>query len=224
MKGLLMIMTLFLSVNAIAQGDIEKNLGDFDEIKVYDLINVELVKSNENRAIISGDNKSDVELINKNGSLRIKMRLGQNFVGNKTVVTLYYKNIDVIDANEGSYVSSEDIFKQYNIELRVQEGAIIKVSLDVTDSKIKAVTGGEIEVVGKAVRQDISMNTGGIFQGKNLESESTYISISAAGEGHINASRLADVKIRAGGDVYIYGHPQKVNENKMLGGRVKLMD
>ena len=224
MKKLLMIMTLFLSVNAIAQGDIEKNLGDFNEIKVYDLINVELVKSNENKAVISGDNISDVELINKNGSLRIKMRLGQNFVGNKTVVTLYYKNIEVIDANEGAYVSSEDIFKQYTIELRVQEGAIIKVPMDVTDSKIKAVTGGEIDVIGKAVRQDISINTGGIFQGKNLETESTYISVSAAGEAHINASRLADVKIRAGGDIYIYGQPEKVNENKMLGGRVKLME
>ena len=224
MKRLLIIMSLFLSVNAIAQENIEKNVGDFDEIKVYDLINVELVKADENKAIISGDNISDVELINKNGSLRIKMRLGQNFEGNKTVVTLYYKSIDVIDANEGSYVSSQDTFKQYNMELRVQEGAIIKLLLDVTDAKIKAVTGGEIEVSGKAVRQDISINTGGIFQGKNLESESTYIAIRAAGEGHINASRLADVKIRAGGDVYIYGNPEKLNESKVFGGRIKRMD
>lgn len=224
MKKLLIIMALSLSVNAIAQGDIEKNLGDFNEIKVYDLINVDLVQSNENRAIISGDNTSDVELINKNGSLRIKMRLGQNFEGNKTVVTLYFKSIDVIDANEGSYVSSEDIFKQYNIELRVQEGAIIRVPLDVTDAKIKAVTGGEIEVVGKVVRQDINMNTGGIFSGEHLESESTYIAIRAAGEARINASRLADVKVRAGGDVYIYGNPQKVTESKILGGRIQLME
>ena len=224
MKRLLIILSVFLSVNAIAQGDIEKNIGDFDEIKVYDLINVELVKSDENKAIISGDNKSDVELINKNGSLRIKMRLGENFVGNKTVVTLYYKSIDVIDANEGSYVSAQDTFKQYNIELRVQEGAVIKVPLDVTDAKVKAVTGGSIEVSGKAVRQEISINTGGIFQGKDLKSESTYIAIRAAGEARINASRLADVKIRAGGDVYIYGNPEKISESKILGGRIERMD
>ena len=224
MKKLLIILSLFLSVNAIGQEDIEKNLGDFDEIKVYDLINVELIKSNENKAIISGDNKNDVELINKNGSLRIKMRLGQNFEGNKTVVILHYKEIDVIDANEGSYVYSNDTFKQYTMELRVQEGAIIKLGLDVTDAKIKAVTGGELNVFGNAVRQDISINTGGIFQGKSLETESTYISIRAAGEAHINASRLADVKIRAGGDVYIYGNPEKVNESKILGGRIERRD
>lgn len=224
MKRVLILMSLFLSVNAIAQENIEMNIGDFNEIKVYDLINVELVKSDENKAIISGDNKSDVELINKNGSLRIKMRLGQNFEGNKTVVTLYYKNIAVIDANEGSYVSSEAAFQQYAMELRAQEGALIKLQLDVTDAKIKAVTGGDIEVSGKASRQDISINTGGIFQGKNLESESTYIAIRAAGEGHINASKLADIKIRAGGDVFIYGHPEKVNESKVFGGRIKHMD
>ena len=223
MKIVLILMTLFMSV-ASAQENIESNVGDFDEIKVYDLINVELIKSDENKAIISGDNTSDVELINKNGTLRIKMRLGQNFEGNKTVVTLYYKNIAVIDANEGSYVSSEDLFKQYDMELRVQEGAIIKLQLEVTDAKIKAVTGGVIEVAGKAIRQDISMNTGGIFQGKNLESETTYITIRAAGEGHINASRLADVKIRAGGDVYIYGNPEKVNESKIIGGRIQRID
>lgn len=224
MKKLLMIISLIFSVNAIAQEHTEKNLGDFNEIKVFDLINVELIKANENKATISGDNVSDVELINKNGSLRIRMRLGQNFVGNKTLVTLHYKDLDVIDANEGSYVSSDDVFKQYNLELRVQEGAIIKVPLNVTDVKIKAVTGGEIEVAGKAVRQDISINTGGIFNGKDLTTESAYVAIRAAGEARINASKLADVKIRAGGDVYIYGNPEKVNESKILGGRIERMD
>lgn len=224
MKTILTILTLFLSINAVAQQDIEKNIGDFDEIKVYDMINVELVKSDENRAIISGDNKSDVELVNKNGILKIKMRLSESFVGNKTVVRLFYKNLDVVDVNEGAYVSSEDLFEQYKLELRAQEGGVIKLNLKVTDSKIKAVTGGEIEVSGEVVRQDISINTGGIFQGKSMESEATYVSIRAAGEAHINASRLADIKIRAGGDVYVYGNPETVKEDKILGGRIQRMD
>lgn len=224
MKLVITIASLFLSVLAIAQQDIEKNIGDFDEIKVYDLINVELVKSDENRAIITGDNKSDVELINKNGILKIKMRLGESFVGNKTVVRLYYKNISTIDVNEGAYVSSDDIFQRYKMELRVQEGAVIKLQVEVTYLHLKAVTGGQIEVSGKADRQDISINTGGIFLGQSLESESSYVAIRAAGEAHIRASRLADIKIRAGGDVYIYGNPETVNEDKIFGGRIKRMD
>lgn len=224
MKIVVMIVSLFLSANMIAQQDIEKNIGDFDELKVYDLINVTLIKGNENKATVSGDHKSDVELVNRNGTLKIKMRLGEKFEGSKTDVTLYYKGIEVIDVNEGSYVSSEDTFQQHKMELRAQEGAIIKLMLDVSENKVKSVTGGEINVSGKAVRQDISINTGGIFNGKSLESESTYVTIRAAGEARINASKLADIKVRAGGDVYIYGNPEQVNESKVFGGRIKRMD
>ncbi|WP_133756970.1 head GIN domain-containing protein [Gelidibacter sediminis] len=224
MKIVVMMMTLLLGVQSIAQDGIEKNIGDFDELKVYDLINVTLVKSNKNKAIITGDHKSDVELINKNGILKIKMRLGEKFDGNKTNVTLYCKDISVIDVNEGAYVNSEDTFKQHKMELRAQEGGIIKLHLKVAEIEVKAVTGGEVKVSGKADRQDISINTGGIFSGKDLKSETSYVTIRAAGEAHINASKLADVKIRAGGDVFIYGNPEKVNESKVLGGRIKLMD
>lgn len=224
MKIIVMIMALFLGVQSIAQEGIESNIGDFDELKVYDLINVTLIKANENKAIISGDNQSDVELVNRNGVLKIKMRLGEKFDGNKTNVTLYFKDIAIIDANEGAYVSSEDTFKQHKIELRAQEGAIIKLTLDVTENEVKAVTGGDVQVSGKVVRQDISINTGGIFNGKTLTSESTYVAIRAAGEAHINASKVADIKIRAGGDVFIYGNPERVIESKVLGGRIKIMD
>ena len=48
--------------------------------------------------------------------------------------------------------------------------------------------------------------------------------MNAAGEAHVNASKLVDVKIRAGGDVFIYGDPETINEDRVLGGRIKRMD
>lgn len=224
MKIVVVLVSLFLSTTVFSQENIEMNLGDFNELKVYDLINVILVKSDENKATISGDHKSDVELVNKNGTLKVKMRLGEKFDGNKTDVTLYFNKLDLIDVNEGSYVTSEETFKQDKIELRAQEGAVIKLILEVSQNKVKAVTGGEVEVTGTAVKQDISIYTGGKFHGKALESESTEVAIRAGGEASVNASKLIDIKIRAGGDVYIYGNPAQVNENKVFGGRIKRMD
>ncbi|WP_027126270.1 head GIN domain-containing protein [Gelidibacter mesophilus] len=224
MKLALIIAALLVSVNAMAQENIEKTIGNFNELKVYDLINVTLIKSDENKAVISGHQPHSVELINKNGTLKVQMRLEEKFDGNNTKVILYFKDIDVIDVNEGAYVTSVDTFQQFKIELRAQEGGIIRIDLDVSENKVKAVTGGEIEVSGTAVRQDISINTGGIFQGETSESEATYVAISAAGEAIINVSKLADIKIRAGGDVYIYGNPETVNESKLFGGRIVRMD
>lgn len=224
MKFLIISFVLCFSLSNFGQNSIEKNPGDFDEIKVYDLINVTLIKSETTNVVISGDNMNDVSIENNNGALKIKMDLDEKFDGNKTNVTLYYKDIDVIDVNEGAYVSSEDIFTKYKMELRSQEGGFIRVNLEVTEVEIKAVTGGEIETKGKATRQDVSINTGGIYKGQNLITESTYVSIKAAGNASINASQLVDAKIRAGGDIFIYGKPKQINESKVLGGQIKRMD
>jgi hypothetical protein len=207
-----------------AQGKIEKSLGEFHELKVYDLIEVNLVKSNENKINISGENTEDVVVVNKNGVLKIRMNLKESFDGNKTLVTLYYKNIDVIDANEGAYIFSDDPFKQFDLELKAQEGGLIKLKLETSFLDVKSTTGGNIEAKGTAKKQKVSLNTGGIYQGEHVNTEQTEVSIVAAGEAYVKASKLVDVKIRVGGDVYIYGNPEKVNESKALGGRIKRMD
>ncbi len=224
MKFLIITLVLCFSISNFGQNSIEKNPGDFDQVKVYDLINVTLIKSDKTNVVISGDNMNDVSIENNDGVLKIKMDLEEKFDGNKTNVTLYYKDIDVIDVNEGAYVSSEETFTKYKMELRAQEGGFIKVNIMVTEVDIKAVTGGEIQTNGTATRQDVSINTGGMYKGENLLTESTKVSIRAGGNAYVNASHLVDAKIRAGGDIFIYGNPKQVNESKVLGGQIKRMD
>ncbi|WNH14026.1 head GIN domain-containing protein [Thalassobellus suaedae] len=224
MKTLVKVFILFITTVIFAQNPIEKAVGDFSELKVYDLIEVELVKSNDNKVIITGENKADVIINNKNGTLKIKMKLEEAFDGNKTKIVLHYTALDVIDVNEGAKVLSDDTIKQFEIDLRAQEGGKINVPVNVTYTNIKAVTGGIITVTGKSKNQNISISTGGTYQGSEFKTDKTEVNIKAAGEAHVNASKLVDVKIRAGGDVFIYGNPETVNESKVLGGRIKRMN
>jgi hypothetical protein len=224
MKIKLSILVILISTLAIAQNPIEKTIGEFSELKVYDLINVELVKSNENKVIITGKNSNDVLINNKNGKLKIKMNLEETFDGNETKVILHYTSIDVIDANEGANVHSKDKIKQFEIDLKAQEGGKIDVELDVSFANIKSITGGIVKTKGHAKNQDISLSTGGIYEGEDLKTAKTEVKIKAAGEAYVNASDLVDIKIRAGGDVFIYGNPEKVNESRVFGGRVKRMN
>ena len=48
--------------------------------------------------------------------------------------------------------------------------------------------------------------------------------LAAAGEADVNASDFVDIRIRAGGDVFIYGNPERVDESRVIGGRIKRMD
>ena len=224
MKKTILVLTVLMASLGFAQNSHEKTIGDFKELKVYDLIEVELVRSDENKAIITGKNTQDVVINNKNGILKIKMNIGKIFNGSDTKVTLYYKSLDVIDANEGAKIYSTDVIKQFEINLKVQEGASIQIPLQVSYTNAKAVSGGSIKTKGVSKSQKIALLTGGLYQGEELETTTTEVSINAAGEAHVKASKLVDAKIRAGGDVYVYGHPETINENTALGGRIKKMD
>ncbi|OUS02368.1 chaperonin [Flavobacteriales bacterium 33_180_T64] len=223
MKKLTILCTMLFSVLVMAQDPIEKTVGEFSTLKVYDLIEVKMIKSDIDKIIITGKNAEDVNVVNKKGTLKIKMKFEEIFDGNNTSVTLYYTNIETVDANEGAFISFEDIIEQFEIDFKTQEGGTIKADLKVSYANLRAVTGGVIETSGTAKNQDISLYTGGIFKGETCISEHTEVSIKAAGEAHVNASEGVDVKIRAGGDVYIYGNPKKVDESRVFGGRIKHM-
>lgn len=223
MKNYLLLLAFTLGLSINAQDTIEKNIGEFSTVKVYDLINLKMLRSDVNKVIISGENKEDVQIINKNGKLKIRMKLEESYDGNDIVVNLYYTSVDVIDANEGANVEVTEPIEQFEIDLKAQEGSEITAELKTTYANFRAVTGGVINVSGSSKNQDISIYTGGVFNGEKFTTQQTEVSVNAGGEAYVNASELVDVRIKAGGNVYIYGEPKQINESKVLGGNVKRM-
>ena len=149
MKSLVSVIIVLVSLNLSAQSPLEKEVGEFNEVKVYDLIEVNLIKSNENKVVIKGEDVSDVEVINKDGKLKIRMKFNKIFNGTKTFVAVHYTKLTIIDGNEGSFISSNELIEQDYIELKAQEGARLKIGLDVNKVDIKAVSGGVVETRGK---------------------------------------------------------------------------
>lgn len=224
MKLLVSVLVLAISFSITAQKPVEKTVGEFSELKVYDLINVELIKSDENKVLITGRNKSDVVVNNKNGTLKIKMKLEEAFDGANTKVKLFYTSIDAIDANEGANIHSKDIIKQFEIDLTAQEGGQIDVKLDVKYANVRSVTGAGISASGNAKHQDVSIYTGGVYNGEELKTEVTEVSVRAAGEAHVYTTKKVTAKVRAGGDILIYGNPDNVDESRVLGGRIERVE
>ena len=63
--------------------------------------------------------------IQKNNTLKIRMKLKKMFNGAQTNVKVYYTGLDIIDANQGAVVISKDLIKQYELILKAQERAYI---------------------------------------------------------------------------------------------------
>ena len=218
------IILFIVCTQLFSQTPTRKTLGEFSELKVYDLINVELIKATENKIIISGTNSNNINIIQKNSTLKIRMKLKYKFNGAETRVKIYYTDIDIIDANEGSFVFSKDIIKQYEIVLKAQEGSQISIKTETKQLIVKSVTGSIITTTGTSENQEITIRTGGVYKGAGNTVENTDLSIKAGGEAAVKTTNVLDVKIFSGGDVNIYGTPKQLKQKKIFGGRIIFKD
>jgi len=218
MKKLSSIVLLLVSSLGFSQ--VTKNVGDFNSIAVFDRISVELIKSTESKIEIKGDRANEVELVNKNGNLKVRMKLKKLLDGEEVSAKVYYKSLESIDASEGSYVSSSDIFKQAFLKVNTKEGSEIRLDIDVEKATLRAVTGGILQIKGSATNQDASVGTGGILRANDLETSQTTVTITTGGEADVRATELVDAKVRAGGTITVFGSPKQINKKVTLGGSI----
>lgn len=210
----------FLIVFAqLAYSQITKNFGDFNSVKAYDRINVTLVKSSENKVEISGDN-SDVEIVNKNGELKIRMIPTKIMQGDKVSVTVFYENLNEIQASQGSKITSEDAVESGILNITSNEGSILNLKIEADILNAKTNSGGIINISGTAKTQDVLVNSGANFNGRNLKSEVTSVTTNAGGNADVYASKTLTATNRAGGNINVYGSPENRNTKNMLGGKI----
>lgn len=224
MKRIITLLVTVIAFQAYGQRIVDRNVGEFHAVKVFDLIEVNLIQSDENKILIKGRNVDDIKWVNKDGVLKLRMQLDKKFTGEDTFIEVYYKNLDLIDGNEGARIACNEMVNKNKIELKAQEGAQIRIGMDVSVAHIRAVTGGIIEASGLAENQYVVLNTGGVFEGSDLRTSTSEVKISAGGEAEVFASHRVDIDVKAGGDVVVYGKPKYVNKKTFVGGRIKIVD
>ena len=150
---------IFLFVGIIFSfGQVERAVGNFSSLKVYDRINVELIESSKNTVEISGDEDGRIEIINKNGELKIRTKTTQFLKGENVRVKVYYDNLNEIQASQGAVIISNEILKANALKLISNEGSSIILELKVNQLAVRGNSGGEFKLSGSAKSQDIVMN------------------------------------------------------------------
>ncbi len=219
MKKIAFVILLFISQLALSQRT--EQLGNFTKVTAFDQIDVWLIPSTESKIILAGEGAEEVEIINKNGELKIRMPLTKLMKGDNVSVTVYYQNIDAVEANEGSRIASEASIKGTLLNVIAKEGAEIQLITEVTSLKVKAANGSSVTIDGKATNQDIILNSGAMYFGSKLTTSITTITVNAGGDADVNATDLVDAKVRAGGLITVFGKPKQINQKIIAGGRIE---
>lgn len=220
MKKLILLVILF-SATLFAQEPITTNLGDFNTIKVYNGLTVELQKSTSSKIEVSGPKAKDISVNNSNGTLKIRLKFPEGFTAENVKIVLFYdKDISVLDANEGASIISDETLKQQHIEVRVQEGAKIDLDINTKYLVVKSVSGGLIYLSGETENQTIESTTGGIYSGFELQSKQAIVMSSSGANVEVKASDLLDASVRFGGSIFYKGTPEILKTKITIGGTI----
>tara|TARA_X000001036_G_C20557386_1_gene756934 strand:+ start:53 stop:730 length:678 start_codon:yes stop_codon:yes gene_type:complete len=222
MKKSIYILLIF-TIPVFSQLKIDRDLGEFSKVAVYDGINLEIIKSEENKAEITGNNTGFVVVKNKNGDLKIRLNLEKRFSGDRTKVTLYYKSLYNIISHEGANVFSKDTIKQADISFKANTGSRQNLIVALNSLNTTATTGANISVSGEAIYHDTSASTGGVVEAQELKTTETYASSTTGGVLDVSATKELEANTKLGGIINVHTKTDMITETISVGGTVNYL-
>jgi len=223
MKTKILLAILLITQGIFSQNENNRKIGDFKILKVYDLVNIELIRAEENYAEVTGEHSNNIVIKNKNGELKVRMGIERRFRGANTKVKIFYNNIDKIYVHEGAFVFSKDTIAQADIYVKADEGARVVFILKTSTLSTNTSSGATMDLQGKTQHHRAKVNTGGELKASRLETEETEVFLTTGAVADVFAKNRIEANVRAGGTINIHSKTTKIVENILAGGTVNYL-
>ncbi len=222
MKKISLLLFLLSSINLFSQTTITTELGEFTSLKVFNGIDVKLIKSTEQKIVISGEKSDKVKVKNTNKVLKVYLKFPEVSADGKVTVDLYYKDtLDLIDANEGSLITGDEVTQQH-LEIRSQERAFINLKVNIKHLVVKCSSGGIIKLTGTTKNQEVDVDLYGIYHGFDLMvTDNSTIRSGTGAKAEVYAGETLNAKVSFGGSIFYKGTPEVIKDKKVIGGIIK---
>ena len=223
MKAKTLIALLLLTQAVFSQNENNRKIGDFKILKAYDLLNIELVRAEENYAVVTGEYSNNTVIKSKNGELKLRMGIEKRFRGSNTKIKIFYNNIEKIYVHEGAFVYSKDTISQADIYIKADEGAKISFNINTSTISTNTSSGAIMSLKGKTDYHRAKVHTGGELQAAKLETEDTEVFLTTGAVADVFANNTLGATVRAGGTVNVHSKTKKIKENILVGGTVNYL-
>ena len=220
------ILTLFLVVSVYlvnAQDNQRRTLttSPFIGVKVYSGLEVNLIASDVNKAVVYGSQSDDVILGMKNGVLQLKIALGSLSDSLPTRVDLYHsKLLNEITATQQAKITSQVPLVQTSLNLKSSTAAVMDFEIYTDRLDAVATNGGRIELEGTVSSFNLNVNTGGSCEAEQLQTTQVQTKLIGGGYAYVTVSDLINAEVIAGSVLRVYGDPVKKVYQKKLGGKL----
>ena len=229
MKKLFFLIAFSAVLSINAQSKVAQKLGDFKVLKVFNGIEVELIKSDEQKIEITGEKSEKVKIKNVDQTLKLTLPFSlkpeNNAANGEVIVKLYYNSsIDVIDANEGATITGKEI-KQEKLTVKSQERAFINLLVNTQFLEVKTSSGAIIKLSGTTKNQDVDVDLYGVYNGYALQTTNTAdVKAGTGAKAEILAGDSLKAKVSFGGSIFYKGNPKVIKDKKVIGGIIQKRD
>lgn len=216
----LLMAFMYVSASAQLQYKDTRNLNDFNILKVFGNIKVDLIKSDSTYIILESDVVTLDKLTTKvEGTVLTVKSLA---MGDKKEVfaKIYYKSIEEITADGGANIAKTDTLRADKFTIKVLKGSLARVHVVATKVEASVGQGAELRLLGRADELDASAGSGGLFDGFGFTAKMADVKANTGGK--INVLVTDDLRARAnsGGAIVYKGKPKKESVDPSMGGSI----
>lgn len=217
----------------------------FDEIRVAQSIDAEVVKSDEEKIIVTApsDILDDILVENDGGKLYIHFRSGLNISARNVAVKIFAKDFSSVQASSSASIKIKDKFTQDRMSITASSSGDIsgnleanEMSIDVSSSgsftgQVWAVnlrsevnSSGDVDISGKAKNADLQASSSGDLNAEKLIAENATIEASSSGDVSVSVSKQLNASASSSGDINITrkGNLNVLSQKESSGGSVSI--
>lgn len=230
-------------------GPIEQKEYDmtFDGIKVSQGIDVEVLKSTEEKVVLSAP--SDILnqiIIEKSGSdVYIHLASDSNISTERVEVKIFAQEFSKLQASSSAEIHVKDKFLLENLGVSVSSSGRIEGNLEANNFTIQASSSGDfqgtiwavkliatvsssgdIEISGQAKSIDFSASSSGSIDAEELNAENAEIKVSSSATVKVGVLRNLAAKASSSGDIIVFkrGNLNVLSKDESSSGRVQIKD
>ncbi|WP_027376724.1 head GIN domain-containing protein [Kaistella palustris] len=179
---------------------------DFDEIKVAQSINAQIVKANEEKVVVTApaDIIDEILVDNNGGKLFIHFKPNMNISARNVAVKIFAKDFSALEASSSARIKVLDKFTQERTDVKVSSSAEISGDLEANDISVQVSSSANFTAKIWAVNLKAEVSSSGDI---NISGKSQNADLDASSSGTLNAQKVvtqnAEAKASSSGDISI---------------------
>jgi len=197
----------------------ERNVPDFDRLKVTSGIDVTLAQGNRHRVIIKANEDliDDVETEVVNGTLKLNVDRKWFRGGGSVEAEITFVELDMIDVSAGSDVESDGLLEFEDLDIEASSGSDLKLNLEAYSVQLRTSSGSDADLKGAARDFEAKASSGSDINAYDFEVENAILECSSGSDIKTHVTRTMKVKASSGSDVHYRGDPELLEVNTSSG-------